>query len=187
LEKFIFIDTETTSADASKCGMWQVGGIIECGKRSEEFLLECDIFEGDEVTEDGLAVTGMSLDKLQALPDPGETFDKFIAILDKYVDRYDKKDKFFIVGYGAEFDQHVLRSWFEKNDDAFFGAWFWHPPLCMMHATAMRCITERKVITNFKLQTIAEYFGIKVKEGNNYHNALFDASVARAIFKHLTS
>jgi DNA polymerase-3 subunit epsilon len=181
MQKLIFIDTETTGGDRENAGVWQIGGIIECGKRSEEFLFECDIFEQDVFDPVVTEVTGITLDKLTKLADPGETYDKFVAMLDKYVDKYDKKDKFHAIAYGADFDSAILRNWFLKNDDDYFGSWFWHPWLCMMYFAAMALRNDRSEMNNFKLETVAEYLGIKV-DPEKTHNALYDAELAREIY-----
>jgi len=182
--KLIFLDTETTGIDTDKCGIWQIGGIIECGKRSEEFLFECDIFEQNLFQDQCMEKTGITLEKLGKLPDPGETYDKFIELLSKYVDKYDKKDKFTAVNFGAEFDQAFLRRWFERNDDDYFGSWFWHPWICMMNVAAFYAMEERKELRNFKLGTVAEYLKIPIDESKQ-HNALYDAGIAREIYHKL--
>lgn len=181
MNKLIFLDTETTGADREKSGIWQIGGIIECGKRKEEFLFECDIFEQDVFDDRVTEVTGITVEKLSKMADPGETYDKFVAMIERYVDRYDKKDKFTAVGYGADFDQDMLRNWFLKNDDDFFGSWFFHPWLCMMHMAAVELRDVRSELKNFRLETVATYLGIKV-DHDKQHNALYDAWLAREIY-----
>lgn len=181
VNKLIFLDTETTGGHHDNCGVWQIGGIIECGKRSEEFLFECDIFEQDKFDPAVTEVTGITLEKLSKMADPGETYDKFVAMLDKYVDKFDKQDKFIAVAYAAEFDQTVLRDWFVKNDDDYFGSWFWHPWLDVMNMAAVELRQERSELKNFKLGTVAQYLGIKV-DGAKQHDALYDAQLAREIY-----
>jgi DNA polymerase III subunit epsilon len=132
-------------------------------------------------SKEALEINKMTSKKLSSLPDPDETYRKFVELLDKYVDRFDKKDKFIAIGYGSEFDEEVIRHWFEKNDDEFFGSWFWHPWLCMMNASAIYLQNERKELKNFKLITVSDYLGIKVCE-DNFHNALYDAKISREIY-----
>lgn len=183
--KNIFIDTETTGVDKEHCGVWQIGGTIECGKRKEEFLFECDIFEQDLFQAACTESTGITIEKLSKMADPGETFDKFVALLDKYVDRYDKQDKFQFIAYGADFDSAILRNWFEKNDNDFFGSYFWHPALCMMYLSAWYLREERTKLKNFRLETVATYWGVKI-DITKTHNALYDALLAREIYYKLT-
>lgn len=183
--KLMFIDTETTGTDTIMSGLWQIGGIIECGRRSEEFLFECDVFEEDIFDPKVIEVTGITPQKLEMLPDPKEVFDKFVELLDKYVDRYDKQDKFTAIGFFAEFDQKIIRTWFEKNDDDYFGSWFWHPWLCMANVAAFTYRKHRSDFLNFRMETVADQLGIDF-DSNNLHNALFDAKIAREIYLKLT-
>lgn len=61
-----------------------------------------------------------------AYPPMGEIYKQFVDLLSKYVDRYNKKDKFFLAGYNiASFDNSFLRAWFIQNGDKYFGSWFW--------------------------------------------------------------
>lgn len=179
--KHIFIDTETTGDDRQKSGIWQIGGIIECGKRKEEFLFECDIFEQDTFDPKVTEITGITIEKLNKMEDPGKVYDQFVDLLGRYVDKFDKTDKFQFIAYGADFDYDMLRTWFAKNDDDYFGSWFWHPALCMMYASAMHLREERSELKNFRLGTVAAYLGIKV-DPTQAHNALYDARIAREIF-----
>jgi DNA polymerase-3 subunit epsilon len=179
--KLMFIDTETTGTDTLMSGVWQIGGIIECGRRSEEFLFECDVFEENIFDPSVVEVTGITPEKLSRMADPEETHQQFVELLDKYIDRYDKKDKFTAVGYFAEFDQKIIRNWFERNDDDYFGSWFWHPWICVANAVAFTYIKDRSDFANFKMEVVADQLGIDF-DSNNLHNALFDAKIAREIY-----
>ncbi len=58
--KECFIDTETTGTNPVRAGIWQIGAIIRYdGKEVDRFLLECDVFEDDDVDPDALAMNGM--------------------------------------------------------------------------------------------------------------------------------
>ena len=179
--KLIFIDVETTGVDREKSGVWQIGGIIECGKRKEEFKFECDIFEQDVFDPKVTEVTGITIEKLSKMADPGETHDKFVEMLGRYVDKFDRSDKFIAVAYNAAFDQEMLRTWFEKNDDDFFGSWFYHPFICTMQAAAFELKNERSELKNFRLETVAAYLGIKI-DLTQMHSTLYDAKISREIY-----
>ena len=179
--KRIFIDTETTSVNRYKCGLWQIGGIIEAGKRKEEFLFECDIFKEDLVDQKALERHNLTIEKLSEKPDPEETMKKFQELLGKYVDKYDPADKFYFINFGAEFDAEVIRQWFEKNDDNYYGSWFWHPPIDVMVLAVQDIIGQRHQLKNFKQSSVLEYYKID-HNGDDLHNALYDAKMAREIY-----
>jgi DNA polymerase-3 subunit epsilon len=179
--KRMFLDTETTSADRFKCGVWQIGGIIECGRRSEEFLFECDIFDEDEIDEEALKMNNLTIEDLAKKPDPTEVFQEFCELLGKYVDKYDKNDKFYHINFAAVFDCEVIRQWFLKNGDDYYGSWFWHPSIDLMVMAMYDNMGKRQEFKNFKIGTVARHYVISFDE-ESLHNALYDAKVARAIY-----
>ena len=185
--KQIFIDTETTGVDRRNCGLWQLSGIIECGKRQEKFDFKMDIFEGSKIDPKAFETNNMTLEKIATFADPTETYEKFVKLLGRYVDKYDKQDKFIAIAYGAEFDQEVLRTWFERNDDDYFGSWFFYPWIDVMQLAAYRYRQERHNFKNFKLSTVAQYLKIcdEKCETNVYHDAAFDIDITYKMYKKL--
>lgn len=185
MEKLIFIDLETTGLELNS-GVYQISGIVECGKRVEEFNFFCDIFEDDLVDPKSFEVNGMSLEKLAKLPNPAEIHEKFLCLLDQYVDKYNKQDKFTLIAYAAHFDEQRLREWFKKNDDDYFGSWFWFPSLCVMRIAAFYYRKKRKEFPNFKLETVAKHMGIVLPstdgEDKGFHDAMFDARTLREMY-----
>jgi len=183
--KKIFLDTETTSPNRFRCGLWQIGGIIEVGKRQEEFCFECDIFSEDQIDDKAMQMNGLTLEILAQKPDPGEVIIKFQDLLGRYVDKFDKRDKLYFINYGAEFDSEVLRQWWAKNGDDYYGSWFWHPPIDIMVLAmqSLMCMGNggRSDVKNFKLQTVLDYYGIGY-DANILHTAVYDAQKARELY-----
>jgi DNA polymerase III subunit epsilon len=189
MNKYLFLDTETTGT-ALDCGIWQIGGIIrydDCGKLGilEEFELNCDIFEDDKIDPEAMRMAGMTAEDLAKLPDPGKTYEHFIQILSSHIDKYNVQDKFFIVGYGIEFDVKMLRRWFEGFGDKFFGSWFWMPWICVMTMAGYYMRDVRPTMPNFKLTTVLEQAGIK-HEQDKLHGALYDAKQVMLLFDYIT-
>jgi len=182
--KQLFIDTETTGVDRDLSGVWQIGGIIKVGKREEEFEINCDIFEEDEINPKAFETNDMTLEKIAKFQPPEKALEQLIGILDKYVDKYDKKDKFIVLGYGAEFDQQILRNWFYKLGDDYFGSWIWHPWIDIMVLAQYVLQGVRPNLENFKQRTVADYLQIRTDE-TKLHSALYDAQIARKIYNKL--
>ncbi len=181
--KYIFIDTETTSADVTRAGVYQIAGIIEYEKTCETFNFLTNIFEGDLVEESAFKCNGYTLEKIMKLPDPKDVFKKFINLLSNHVDRYDKADKFTAVGYFSEFDARVLRNWFTKNKDDYFGSWFFHPFLDVAQLAAYVYKEDRDLLPSFKLGSVAYAMGlIDSKEDELLHDALVDAKLTRQMY-----
>jgi DNA polymerase-3 subunit epsilon len=182
--KQMFIDTETTGVDTRTSGVYQIGGIIIAGKRGEEFEFNCDIFTEDEISPKAFEKTKITLKDISKYPPPDQIHQQFINIMDKYVDRYDKKDKFVVFAYGSEFDQRILSNWFYKLGDDYFRSWFWHPWICIMNLAMYALQGDRKELENFKLLTVAEYLHVRVKE-DKLHTALYDAQLAKKVYHKL--
>lgn len=181
--KLCFIDTETTGADVMKHGLFSIGGIIAIdGVEKERFELFCDVFAEDEFDIEGMKKSGFTSDDIAKMPDPLVIYNKLTEILAKHVDKFNPKDKFFFIGYGAEFDNKFLRRWFESNGDQYFGSWFWFPWIDVMSLAHQSLMRKRTEIVNFQLMTVARYMGIKVDE-TKCHGALYDADLTMQIYK----
>jgi DNA polymerase-3 subunit epsilon len=180
--KVIFLDTETTSLDTECCGLIQISGIIDIdGKTVDEFNLLSDIFKEDIVNQEALSKNGKTLDSIHTQHHPFKTFSALQRILGKYVDKYDKIDKYIAIAYVADFDNRVLRSFFRKNGDQYFGSWFWHPWIDIMNLAAFVYQDTRKDFENFKMITVAKKLGIEIAE-DQCHNGLYDVKKAREIY-----
>lgn len=183
--KEIFIDTETTGT-APDSGIWQIAGIIRYEGVYEEFNFKCDIFNDDFVDEKALLMHGLSVKALGEFDDPGDVYQEFITLLDSHVDRFDPKDKFFFIGYGAEFDAKMLRRWFEGFGDQYFGARFFHPWICVMTMAAYSMREVRFRMPNFQLKTALEFAGIPYEE-NKLHDALYDIKLTMMLYDTIRS
>lgn len=104
-------------------------------------------------------------------------------MLDKYVDKYNKKDKFFLVGYNnAAFDNQFLRGFFLQNGDNYFGSYFWSNSIDVMVLASAYIADRRADMENFKLSTVAKFLGVSVSD-DSLHNALYDIELTRAVYE----
>jgi len=181
--KECFIDTETTSNDPATTGLWQIGGIVRInGVVEERFQIQCDVFEGCDVNEEVLMnMHGKTMKELSKLQAPEDANYEFIKMLGKYVDKYNTKDKFFFIGYGAEFDWKVLRKWFDDLGDQYFGSWFYTPWIDVMTLAAYALRGERPEMKNFALNAVLDYVGIEYNP-RKLHTALYDATITMELF-----
>lgn len=177
--KLLFIDTETTGTEPGVHGVVQIAGIIEIdGKVVEEFDLRCRPFQGQIMAAKALEVIGKSADEVLAYPDPKETYRKLVSIFQKHIDRYNKNDKFHMVGQNTKFDYDMLTAWFNKNGDKFFYAYVAYHLIDLIQATALFTVAGKMKLPNMKLATVAEAFGIQF----DAHDALEDIRTTREIF-----
>ncbi|MCX4294728.1 MAG: 3'-5' exonuclease, partial [Prevotella sp.] len=112
--KALFFDLETTGTYPGKHGIHQMSGMIVIdGVIKEKFDYKVRPNPKAEILDEALAVAGVTREQILAYPPMEEIYRQFVDLLAKYVDRYNKKDKFFLVGYNnASFDNQFLRGWF---------------------------------------------------------------------------
>lgn len=171
--KTIFIDLETTGL-TTESGVIQIAGIVRIDRTEKErFDFRCRPFDGEKITKEAMEITKMTPEKIWELPDPREIYSQFISILDKYVSKFDKKDKFTFFGYNSRFDAMHLRAWFEKNDNNFYGSYFHWPEIDISNLAALHFMKQRSNFVNFKLGTVLKAAGIEVDE-SRLHDGLYD-------------
>lgn len=124
--KLLFFDLETTGIKYWKNGIHQISGeIVIDGETKETFNYNVCPNPQCEVDETALQVCGVTREQIFAYPDMHEVYLEFVNMLSKYVDKYNKDDKFFLVGYNnASFDNSFLKAFFVQNGDSFFYSCF---------------------------------------------------------------
>lgn len=186
--KLLFCDLETTGTDPSKHSAYQIGAIIV----DPMSLDEIDRFEikfrpapGRVAAREALEKTRTSVKDLMGFMPHKEAHKIFTDWMSKYVDRYNKTDKFNFVAYNAPFDDNFLREFFNDCGDKFYGSWFWNPALCVMRQAAMEIRDSRASISNFKLGNICALAEIDFDE-STAHDAMYDIEKTLELFKALT-
>ena len=114
-----------------------------------------------------------------------QAFKSFEKILDRYVSKYKREDKFFLVGYNnATFDNHFLRAFHLRNEHKYFGSYFWANPIDVYVLASHKVMKDRHLLTDFKLKTACKHFDIEVDE-SKLHDAIYDVELTRNLFKKL--
>ena len=107
-------------------------------------------------------------------------------MLSKYVDRYDKKDKFFLVGYNnASFDNYFLKAFFVQNGDNYFYSWFWINSIDVMVLASQYLMRRRPEMHDFKQETVARELGIEI-DPSMLHDASYDIQLTKLIYEKIT-
>ena len=155
------------------------------GQVKESFNLHVQPNPACTIEQEALDVAGVTEEQVRAYPPMHEVYQQFVAMLGKYVNKYDKKDKFTLAGYNnASFDNQFLRAWFVQNGDNYFGSWFWSSSIDVMVLATQALLEERTQMENFKQGTVAKYVGVPVSE-EQLHDALYDIRVCMAIYQHM--
>lgn len=185
--KLFFFDLETTGTNPGRHGIHQISGeIMVDGVTREQFDFKVRPNPQAQIEEDALKVGGVTKEQILAYPPMYDIYRKIINMLEKYVDRYNKKDKYFLVGFNnASFDNQFLRGFFLQNGDQYFGSWFWSNSFDVMVLATPYLAANRAEMENFKLATVAKALGIEVSE-DNLHDASYDIALTKGIFQIVT-
>lgn len=183
--KIIYQDVETGGLDPAKSSLLQLSGIVEIdGKVEETFNFFPFPIAGDEPIEnEAILIHGLDPN---AFPDsfenPESVYNKYINLLDKYINKYDSKDKFYFVGYNCNhFDSPFIRYFLLKNHNQYYGSYFWTPTIDLFILYGYASMGQRAIFKDFKLSTVAEALGVQI-DRTKAHDALYDCYITRDLF-----
>ncbi len=183
MAKLFFFDLETTGLLHWKNGIHQMSGCIDIdGVTKEIFDFKVRPNPKAIIEQSALDVAGVTKEQVEAYPTMQEVYKELIEILSKYVDKFDKKDKFYLIGFNnASFDNQFLRAFFVQNNDNYFGSWFWSNPLDVFIMATPKLMSVRHEMENFQLKTVAKKLGIEIDE-SRLHDAVYDIEITREIY-----
>lgn len=188
MKKF-FYDLETTGLDYKENAIHQISGCIEVdGSVKEYFNIKLRPFEGAVITPEALTTCNLTEEQIMGYQSPEDGFGELMRILAKYVNKYDKKDKFFLIGYNNNsFDNNFLRTFYERHSgDKYFYSWFWVNSIDVMVLAAEHLAEKRHLMENFKLMTVSKEVGLSVIE-EKLHDAEYDINLTRDVYRILTN
>jgi len=181
-KKIFWFDTETTGLNAKKQDIIQLAYLVDInGEIKEEGNFYIQPFDYKTIDNGALELSGIKIEDLKTYPKPQLIYSKLVNILDKYVDKYNRKDKFHSAGYNVRFDVDFLREFFFKNNNKYYGSYFdYHvlDPITFLYFMEYKGLIK---LENYKLETVAKYFNINFEA----HNALEDIKTTRKIIQKL--
>ena len=187
MNKIIFIDTETGGVNPEKAALIQLSGIIRIDKKDvEKFNFYIKPFENSEVNEKALEVQGRTLEELKTEKyiEEKEVYKQFVNLLDKYIDKYDRTDKFVVAGYNVRFDVDILKAFFQRHGNNFLFSYLDSSMLDPLYSIRLLQIAEvLPVLENNKLETWCKHFGIELKA----HDSLEDIEATKKLIGKLIS
>lgn len=188
MSKLFFYDLETTGTNPGRHGIHQISGeIVIDGKSVETFDFKVQPNPKAQIEDAALAVGGVTREQIMAYPPMGQVYTQLVTMLAKYVNKYDKTDKFHLVGYNNRgFDDNFFRGFFLQNGDNYFGSWFWADSIDVLVLASTFLANRRAELPNFKLATVADFLGIDTTAGK-LHDASFDIYVTKAVFDFIMS
>jgi DNA polymerase-3 subunit epsilon len=185
--KYFYYDLETTGLHHWKHGIHQLSGLLEIdGQIVDTINLRVQPNPKAIIDDEALKVGGISREALKTFTPFKDGYKYLTYTLGKYCDKFDKKDKFHLVGYNnSSFDNAFLRAFFVQNNDKYFNSWFWIDTIDVMVLASNHLKKQRHLMTDFKLSTVAKKLKIKVDE-ESLHDANYDIEITRQIFKKIS-
>lgn len=144
------------------------------GQEAERFDIRLAPNPAATIEQEALDVAGVTLEQVQSYQPMEEGYRQLVGILSKYVNKFDKRDKMYLVGYNnAGFDNNFLRALFQQCGDKYFGSWFY--PNCMDVYVMVTpfLMGVRNDMENFKLMTVARTMGIEIDERSAHDEEYF--------------
>lgn len=180
--KGLWLDLETTGTSPEVCGIHQVSCILVTDKGEEERNWFIKPFEG-ALYENGWEVgRDISRESVEAYPITEKVFlNQFRRWLGNAVSTFDREDKLFFLGYAANFDSQFIRAAFMRNNDHYFGSYFWTPVIDIMPLLGLLLRDVRHTLPNFKLATVYEH--VTGKPLTDAHDGIADIRATRELFQ----
>lgn len=183
--KIFWLDTETTGTDPRRHSIVQLAYIIEINgqvKHKESLLASPQ--PGCYVDDRALEVHGRTRDEILSYPPPEQMFKNLTSTMKKFVNPYDREDKFFLAGYFVKFDYEMLRKFFWRQGNRYFGSWFYPVLLEVSTLVVLEVLKSgRAGMENFKLSTICDFYKIELTDA---HDAASDIEATRKLFLELS-
>ena len=189
MRKILYIDSETGGTNPEKSALIQLSGIIEIdGIEKEKFNFYVKPFENSEVNEEALQVQNRTFEELKddKYVNEKEVYTDFVSILDKYVNKYDKNDKFLVSGFNVNFDVNMLKAFFVRNHNPFLFSYIESPTFAldpMLIITFLQMANIIPKLENNKLGTLCKYFNIDFQA----HDSLEDIVATKKLIKKIVS
>ena len=177
--KLLFLDTETTGTEWVKHGVIQIAGIVDIdGEVKKEFNFKCRPFKGQLLDPKAMELHKLTREELATWPDPKEAYQELLKVLDGFVDRYSKEDKFYMVGQNTKFDYDFMNKFFKLNQNFYFYGYVFYHLIDLIQMSCLFRVAGIVNVPNMKLETMAKYFGIPLEA----HKAENDIKATRALF-----
>jgi len=182
--KRAFIDVETTGLNPQMNAIVGLACILHVGEITGQYQFVARPFPEDQIVPKALEVNGIAYEEMMRYPEPQLMYSALLQLLDSHIDKYNKADKLFFLGWFAHFDYDFLRAFFEKCGNQYFGSYFFWPCIDVSGLVAEHLGSDITKVGDFHLDTVAKYFSIPVDEEAR-HTALYDALLLEKVYNHI--
>lgn len=182
--KVLWVDCETTGTDPEINDIWQLAYLIEIdGAVVDGENMYIRPFNVKNIEDRALEVGGTTIEKLLEIElDVKGAVAQIKKTWEKYINKFDRDDKFVIAGYWVNFDMGFIRSLFRKAGDKYgVGSWCFSPCLDVASFVAVAVAKYGFRFPNYKLKTVCDRIGIPI----DAHDALSDIQATRTLYQAL--
>jgi len=186
--KNIFFDLETTGLHHWEHGIHQISAIMDYDGEEVDFIdLKFKPPPHIMVDDGALAISHLTLEDLSGRIGEGEAYRLFIEWLDGHIDRFNKGDKAFLYGYNnAYFDEPFLRAFFERNNNKYWGSYFYQSKhdVFVYVCERFKLFRINNPSQSFSLSEVGVLLGIDI-DASMLHDGLYDTRLCREVFYRL--
>jgi len=183
--KLLYLDTETGGLDPKANPALQISGIIELdGKIAQDFDLRLRPHPSAVISPEALKINKLDLERLHD-PDrlePIDAYKRLKSIFLTYIDKYDRSDRFYLVGQNVHFDYGFLLALWERNGDPYLGSFIHYHKIDLIALTAALRLAGKlptdERLPNMKLESLCHYFQMPEQT----HDSMSDIRQTREIF-----
>lgn len=193
MAKQLWLDLETTGTNENIHGIVEIACILEVnGKEVDSFHSYVRPREGVQYDPIAMAVNRHAISDLQDFEPETSVFARFLERCNEWVDRYNKRDKMIISGFNCAFDMRHLEAWFLRNNEQWFGNYFWRDVIDLRSFTAWILRDHRPDMIDGKLMTVAGEILTKAQMlealgGGEAHGADVDIRVTKDTFYNIVN
>lgn len=185
----MYLDLETGGVNPKLSAILQLSAGVEIdGKIVDCFEIFMKPFPDDEVEDGALSHNHITREdiKTDKFINPVVGYEMFIAFMSKYVDKFNKEDKFQLIGFGIDaFDEQFMRRWFIRNgEDKYFNSWFHNPSIDLKTLAAYALRKKRSKLGKFRLIDVCRYMGIEIDE-SQVHNSTYDIGLCYHVYNEI--
>lgn len=185
-KKILWLDTETTGVDTRIDDVVQIAVQVDHNDDTFQTLVQPPDLDLDSLDNShirALDVSGITVDQLKSAPSNYEGWCALRSFLRQYVDPFNKSDRYLVAGYNVKFDIDILRTWWHKRNDKYFGSYFYPYVLDVMVILVdgfARSVFQSPPPETLQLGTVIEWAGIAPP--GKLHDAMTDVLATRMLY-----
>ena len=182
----IFYDIESTGLNEYKHSIHQIAGLVDIDNEIvEKFDFKTRPHPKALIEPEALSTCKVTKEQILAYPDMKEAYKKFSLLLGRYVDKFDPKQKAWLIGFNnRSFDDRFLFPWFAQNGDTYAGSWFYFG-LDVQSLAAQYLLNRRANMPSFKLKRVALELGLEIDQ-DRLHDASYEVELTYKIYRIVT-